>query len=566
MPEQFTWIERAALDLNFQQLLERVPIKGRRLDIINTLMAATLDRRRLYVLNIYRQKVLCQLKYRATLKSAQRLHAQLENQFRSAERYRRMCGQNPGRCLPGAVLTDAQRAAFVKAIRVSRGRGSLPNRLIGGMMNWNGPRLLAIRLKHGLDSVLLGPAQPVAGVIDQLNPLLSASILIYSPRLSLRVYNSFKHFFRGNLDYFRRYHFEIVNDFAWLSTGVISFGMSTNLYLAGLASILGPGGLYLTVGLYLVDGLNAVGRLIQQRQAVVHTRKLLNQYQSGLVGQVQQLRGVGDEDGSARLSDVIERVDEIKHEVDCYHRYKTKENKARICVVAGLMVGMATTIAGPVGLAVGSGIVLMFCFMQHRVKTYYLPREEVALSPNASQLIYNKLLQFTDQQIVHLRKKLPKEYFFNKRRCREKIDAFLRARRALLLSDMEGHAHGSEQLPSLIGHVYQASCLSRHNAGEPASLKKLRKLLKPFTDTAWVNTPRRDRRDCEAECKRIIGTIKGSRRSRHRNWLLRRGGIFHVSDEEREFNRHWHERLPASALAEQGGSCLELPDSVFLMD
>lgn len=551
MPEQPSPVINELFDEGFRKLLDGIKKPGRKLSIIDLLMASTLNRRELYQLNIYRQQMLDQLNYKATLKKAQILQRQLERQFAIAGEFHRCRQHSESDCVARAALSDPERLKLAKKVKVSRGVDSLPKKLIDGLMTWNGPRLLGLRMKNELDSVLLGPATPVATIINQANPILGLGSLIYIPRMLRHGYNVIKHLFRGNVDYLYRHSFDFANDSIWFATGLVTFGISNKLYFVSLSTILGLGGSYLTAGLYGFDALNTVWRSYQLRRSYRFTQKILNQYERHICHEVKAVNSSWQPIKAGRLRGMTSSLKTLQRSVTNYKQYRDKANKAKTCIALGLFVGMLTTLAGPAGIVAGSSIVLLFCYLKHRVDNYWLPRAEVSLSPNAPQLLYNALLQFTEQQIEHLQKIFRRLTLkqcnsageimrgvglsYDAIRCRDKILAFMRARRVLLSSNMEDNHAGCEELPVLIAKVYDASRLSRRNQGEPASLKKLRKLLKPFAATAWSRTDVSARRGCHAAVKKKITALNQSSGQTLKKWFLRKGGLFVVSENERYY-------------------------------
>ncbi|MCF6774945.1 hypothetical protein L3V83_00115 [Thiotrichales bacterium 19X7-9] len=124
---------------------------------------------------------------------------------------------------------------------------------------WNYTRLLGLRLKQLADAITKAlHSDALKSTIDKANPAISAlGILWYFPRFLRHTALIVKHTKNSsNFDYARKHAFEWFNDLASITAGIITFGMSTGLYLAPLTSILGPGGIYLTVAIYGFDCLN----------------------------------------------------------------------------------------------------------------------------------------------------------------------------------------------------------------------------------------------------------------------------------------------------------------------
>lgn len=340
---------------------------------------------------------------------------------------------------------------------------------------WNYSRLLTLRLKRLADSIAQAlHSEALKNSIDKANPAISAlGVLWYVPRFLRHTSLIIKHTKNsGNLDYARKNAFEWFNDLAWLVTGTMTFGMSTGLYLTPLTSVLGPGGIYLTVALYGFDCLN---QAIKSYQKIQKMNRIINKLDNKINSLCADLNINNDSNLSHHISQLkqqsrqeqdwikqeeqkikgdeirlryqsklnisipqeqfknlhlrkkqlhlrkktnltqhkklnkLESSTEMRDRIKLRKRYTKREQWTKLGVAAGLFLGMAVSlIGGPYAPIIGAAIVIATCAAQYYAKNYYLPKEEIRFSYDPLEVLHNRLTKHCEDQIEKLNKALEK--------------------------------------------------------------------------------------------------------------------------------------------------------------
>lgn len=537
------------IDVN-EELVEAIQVKhaSTRLDIYETLVAASglggRDSDELHYRQQY-ENTLKEFKYKSTLQSILGRHQQLLKQGEDRAYFEREHTLKQ-------LLSDQRTYAKIKHIQSMTGaatpeslscvsrlgddaRFSRSNYYINSMMSWNSLRLLLIRVKREASIF----SKPAAKVLNRSSNVFSAiGCLYYLPRAARNVSCAVKHAFTNPVcgwDYVVRHGFTMMNDVVWFATGFITFGISTGLYLAPWASVLGPGGSLLTAGLYVFDTANAMIKYKQEmnraNRALAAIGGLLGGYQERRDTKKKELELIKEQiqaimlelkpsglsvDHMRALEEQLKTKQECKlsaskeletyngaiaqlvtkqRDVQAFKAYKHTECRHRLVMTALFMGGMLfAALAGPVGLLVGSSLVVATCIAQQVSQRLLLPRAEVSHSANAALLMRSKCLSYIDEQLARLQKRLNKHGMMHglifkddlkhQQRLMAKIKGLEASKRQFLTAT---DASGKDLNVALLTLI-NASAISRHGSREPTSLKALKKLLRPFADAKWSNT------------------------------------------------------------------------------
>ena len=406
--------------------------------------------------------------------------------------------------------------------KIKRGSGAWVG--VDFFPEWNYSRLLALRLKRLADSISQAlHSDALKNTIDKANPAISAlGVLWYVPRFLRHTSLIIKHTKNsGNLDYARKNAFEWFNDLAWLVTGTMTFGMSTGLYLTPLTSVLGPGGIYLTVALYGFDCLNQAIKSyqkIQKMNRIIHkldnkinslcadlninndsnlmtTINLLKQknqaeeqrlkYSSKLKINIPPKKHqalIDRKNNIKKLESAIEMRDRIK----LRKRYTKRQQWTKLGITAGLFLGMAISlIGGPFVPVIGSAIVIATCAAQYYAKNYYLPKEEIRFSYDPLEELHNRMTKHCEDQIEKFTKSL--------NQCEDDSKEFINIQTKLteyqqrekeLKQWQDSDNRDAQQLHKTMQAIIETSQLQRKRNITPSSAKELKNILRVF-DTQW---------------------------------------------------------------------------------
>jgi hypothetical protein len=260
-------------------------------------------------------------------------------------------------------------------------------------------RLILVRLKREIKSIetvlKLKTSNIDSPLVNAVNPILKASNvpfsyiswMWYAPRLFYNLGNLAKHNKNSAGKYFDKKQFEIYNDAVWLSTGLTTCGISMKWWLTGTQA-LGPGGLYLTVALYLFDAINIY---LKCNHEIVKLKKTQTKFN----------------EATSIHKRIAGRINYLEH-----------KKKVQVATASGLFIGMgiacagtvlahlpsailATSImaaSGPLLLA-GASVVLLACayswYNTHRV----LPVSEINKATNPAVMLHHKLTVYLKQNI-----------------------------------------------------------------------------------------------------------------------------------------------------------------------
>ncbi|MCF6775655.1 hypothetical protein L3V83_03605 [Thiotrichales bacterium 19X7-9] len=388
---------------------------------------------------------------------------------------------------------------------------------------WNYSRLLALRLKRLADAIAQAlHSDALKNTIDKANPAISAlGILWYVPRFLRHTSLIVKHTKSGNLDYTRKHAFEWFNDLAWLATGTMTFGMSTGLYLTPLTSVLGPGGIYLTVALYGFDCLNQAIKSYQKIQKMNRIiNKLDNKINSlctelninndlNLPNSINQLKQKNQSEEQrlkyyaklkmnippekyqalAKRKNNIKKLEsaiEMRDRIKLKKRYTKRQQWAKLGVAAGLFLGMAVSlIGGPYAPIIGAAIVIATCAAQYYAKNYYLPKEEIRFSYDPLEELHNRLTKHCEDQIEKLTKALESAEDGSKTfdNTEHKLQRYQQIEMQLK-QWQNADTRDPNQLHQIMQDIIQSSQLQRKRNITPSSAKELKNILRVF-DTQW---------------------------------------------------------------------------------
>jgi hypothetical protein len=318
---------------------------------------------------------------------------------------------------------------------------------------------------------------------------------------------------------------------AWIATGIITLGISTGWYLAPWSAALGPGGLALTVALYAFDVLNAAAKAytkirklnriianVNQKieiacwelelncdQNIENLHNAIENKRQRIAAEINRtlakLKGSPDEDTKNHLHRLLHQQDtvgklkdlvEIKQRMELKKTYLKYDQWSKVAVATGLLAGMALMLSGPIGVAIGAGVVLATCAIQYWVNHYYLPKKEVQLAYNPLELLHSRVSKHIESQIAKLTKLLEnsneshgKTQTQVQTKTKQKLERYLQAQEALVQWEKNPcQDNATELLYQGIDLAMEASKIRRKRNITPASYKSLRSIVKTFS-TPW---------------------------------------------------------------------------------
>ncbi|AKP73242.1 hypothetical protein Psal006b_02462 [Piscirickettsia salmonis] len=391
---------------------------------------------------------------------------------------------------------------------VNHGLGPWPG--VQFFPNWNYTRLLLLRFSR--------QAQAIANAFHSniFNRNLGRrevgvgfsilGVVWYLPRLLRHTILSLKHLLtneKSSSDYFKKYWFQFFNDLIWAATGAITLGIGTGWYLGPWAAALGPGGIILTVALYAFDVVNMVAKaytkIRKMNRIISHTNEQI-QSVCGELGllfstsiDIESLYAyVKKQIQQGATEDELEKLNKLKDLLDIRERmllrksYVKYDQFSKVGITVGLLTGMVLMLTGPIGAAVGAGVVLVTCGIQYWLNHYFLPKKEVQLAPDPLELLHLKLNSHVDKQITKLTEEL--QYLRNgheKEQTNHKLLMYMSARGALnRWRDRPERNNDSTMLLQAATLTMDASKIRRKGTGAPASYKDLKSALKHFS-TPW---------------------------------------------------------------------------------
>ncbi|MCF6766251.1 hypothetical protein L3V82_10745 [Thiotrichales bacterium 19S3-7] len=334
--------------------------------------------------------------------------------------------------------------------------------------------------------------------IDKLaTPLSSLGIIWFVPRLIRNTYLMLKHLiYNGNLDYVGQYFSDWLNDISWLMTNTISFGIGTHLFLSPWAVFLGPGGIYLSAVMGGVDILNTV---VKSCLKINKINRILDNNNQNIIEYCTDLGIEYNYDLFALLNKVneleknssdgekLKKIISLKVLVNTQSRLQAKKDYVKHDLTIGIMltcaisVGVALlAIPNPVTALVGSAIVLSSYAMYQYTKKKYLPKKEIQLSINPLEQLHLKLVEYVDETIERLSKKIKKGDSLPV--LEKKLNEYKRIKEILksCYNELE-----DDIFIDCMKDIMKVSKISR-GLFEPTSYKELKSILKTF-NTPWTN-------------------------------------------------------------------------------
>ncbi|ALA24241.1 hypothetical protein AVI51_14505 [Piscirickettsia salmonis] len=401
--------------------------------------------------------------------------------------------------------------------------------------NWNYTRLLLLRFRRQAQAIANAFHSNVFNRnLGRREVGIGFSILgvvWYLPRLLRHTALSLKHLFsneKSSSDYFKKYWFQFFNDLIWAATGAITLGIGTGWYLGPWAAALGPGGIILTVALYAFDVVNMVAKaytkIRKMNRIISHTNEqiqgiclelalpysadidTLRRIIAEAEAKIYQMQGqrTSQLEGSNITPEIVSRfvfqniteemkkLQQLKDLLDIKERtllrksYVKYDQFSKVGITVGLLAGMVLMLTGPIGAAVGAGVVLVTCGIQYWLNHYFLPKKEVQLASDPLELLHLKLNSHVDKQIIKLNEEL--QYLKNgpeKKQTNDKLLMYMRARGAL--NHWKGRLERNSDSSILLraaALTMDASKIRRKGTGAPASYKDLKSALKHFS-TPW---------------------------------------------------------------------------------
>ncbi|TNF69427.1 MAG: hypothetical protein EP298_03365 [Gammaproteobacteria bacterium] len=334
--------------------------------------------------------------------------------------------------------------------------------------------------------------------IDKLaTPLSSLGIIWFIPRLIRNTYLMLKHLiYNGNLDYVGQYFSDWLNDISWLMTNAISFGIGTHLFLSPWAVFLGPGGIYLSAVMGGIDILNTavksclkinkINRILDNnnQKIIEYCTDLGIEYNYDLFA---LLNKVNELEKNSSDGEKLKKIISLKVLVNTQSRLQAKKDYVKHDLTIGIMltcaisVGVALlAIPNPVTALVGSAIVLSSYAMYQYTKKKYLPKKEIQLSINPLEQLHLKLVEYVDETIERLSKKIKKGDSLPV--LEKKLNEYKRIKEILKSSYNELE---DDIFIDCMKDVMKVSKISR-GLFEPTSYKELKSILKTF-NTPWTN-------------------------------------------------------------------------------
>ncbi len=438
------------------------------------------------------------------------------------------------------ILKDLDYKDRLQKVKSTEGSNS---RLKNGIGPWPGvkffperntTRLFILRLKRQTDAIAAAlHSNVLKNTVDKTNLGFSMlGIIWYLPRFLRHTALILKHMAtnkKNRSDYFRKFWFEWFNDMAWIATGIITLGISTGWYLAPWSAALGPGGLALTVALYAFDVLNAAAKAytkirklnriianVNQKieiacwelelncnQNIEDLHNAIENKRQRIAAEINRtlakLKGSPDEDTKNHLHRLLHQQDtvgklkdlvEIKQRMELKKTYLKYDQWSKVAVATGLLAGMALMLSGPIGVAIGAGIVLATCAIQYWVNHYYLPKKEVQLAYNPLELLHSRVSKHIESQIAKLTKLLENSNESHGKtqvqtKTRQKLERYLQAQEVLVQWEKNPRQdNATELLYQGIDLAMEASKIRRKRNITPASYKSLRSIVKTFS-TPW---------------------------------------------------------------------------------
>ncbi|MCF6776035.1 hypothetical protein L3V83_05530 [Thiotrichales bacterium 19X7-9] len=381
--------------------------------------------------------------------------------------------------------------------KLKNGVGVSP--IVNFFPEWNDTRLFALRIKRLADTIAQARQSGIfKNTIDKTNPLFSIfGILWYIPRFLRHTSLIIKHTAKSNsFDYARKFAFEWLNDLVWITTGIMTFGMSTGLYLTPLTSVLGPGGIGLTVALYGFDCLNQAVKSYQKVQKLNRIIKTLDKKitvlcdslniknDSNLSTCIEKLKQQNQNNNNTLVNQLKSTI-EMRERIKLRKHYVKREQWIKLGVATGLFIGMAISlISGPIAPIVGASLVIATCASQYYAKKYYLPKQEIQYSYEPLEVLHNRLTKHCEKQIIKLQK------LFNKcktdtqehNNTNAKLNQYQQALNEL--RQWSDNNRTSIQLQSILKDIISTSQIRRKHNTLPDSAKELKNILHAF-DTSW---------------------------------------------------------------------------------
>jgi len=327
--------------------------------------------------------------------------------------------------------------------------------------HWSGPlnfaRLFLLRIQREVNAVakMTNTTAVTSAIKGTSKPLAVIAWAYYIPRLFYTLLNASSHHNKeGNANagaYLWKNRFNISNDMAWLGTGLTTCGITMNWWSLPL---LGPHGMYLTVGLYAFDVINTAARCQSE----------INSLQ-----QLANTRGIHQN-----------TKDKITAKID----YLKAKRNANTLVALGLLTGMAVSLCPPIAV-VGASIVVATCLISFFCKDRYLSKKEINTSTNAVALLHHKLVLHVAKQIDRMKKKKPTE------NRRKKIERYQAIKKKLDTWQWKPNSEQTaySELNTILQDLKKSSstdvAAQTFFASKPKTETELNNVLAPFKDHHW---------------------------------------------------------------------------------
>ena len=336
-----------------------------------------------------------------------------------------------------------------------------PTPIKANIAHWAGPlnfaRLFLLRIQREVNAVAeMNNAAAVTNAIKYTSkPLAVVAWAYYIPRLFYTVLSASVHRNEegdsnvGN--YLWKNKFNLSNDIAWFATGLTTCGITMNWWSIPL---LGPHGIYLTVGLYAFDVINVASRCQSEIKALSRIAR-------------------------------NERNLATKKKINAKISYLRAKRNMNTGIALGLLTGMAISVCPPIAV-VGASVVVATCLISLFYKDRYLSKKEIHTSTNAAALLHHKLLVHVDKQIKRMQRKKNTKLSNS---TKEKIEKYKEIKESLLTWKQTGTDTSYEQLNEIIVELKAYSGINRKKSSylysTPTTKTELNKLLAPFKRYAW---------------------------------------------------------------------------------
>ena len=305
----------------------------------------------------------------------------------------------------------------------------------------------------------------------------------------------------GRFDYLKKYGTKWFNELIKMTMSTITLGISSGWYLSHLSAALGPGGIFLSLGLSGLKTLNTAVADYLKLKKFDATLSCLELKIETLGREIQAINGLEQEKVKRqKLKDYIE----LKERVVLKRNYLKQKSVTELFTGMLLVSGLALTLCSPV---IGTGMMLLVFALQYGLKHRYLPKKAIEFSYNPKVQLHKTLHQHVIDQISRLSSiKNPTE------RHIEKSDFYEQCKAALEDCDNDLKSlQNTEQLLYALSMIIEASGKRRKtNDTIPISQKKLQSDLKKFL------TPWREGFPEQTEFHTLISALMQSSKHSHR--------------------------------------------------